>query len=207
MHHFDVRRSRFAHQLEHGETTADDLKARRHRWRMILARLALMASGAKTTPHGSNPIDEHMCATRRRFTPSAARPIPTRDHFAQRNRQRQVIPYDMNVIEQEHSPTSMQPLAIAHELFLFRPQPTHHATSRADRHAPCVCNHFARTRSRTPRPRRGVTPLARSYRDEAAVLRWQRSRRRGSRPREWHVLRGRHTRPPSRHARCMLGPR
>ncbi len=101
----------------------------------------------------------------------------------------------------------MQTLAIAHELSLFRPQPTHHAPSRADRRAPCLCHHIARRRAEPPRPRRGVTPLARSYRDEAAVLRWQRSRRRGSRPREWHVLRGRHTRPPSRHARCMLGPR
>ena len=64
------------------------------------------------------------------------------------------------------------------------------------------------TRSAPFRPRR-VTPLARSYRDEAAVLRRQRSRR-GSRPRSWPVQRGCHTRPPfaSRplHARTAMKP-
>lgn len=59
-HHFDMRRSRFAHQLEHRETTYDDLKARRHRWRMMSGRLALTASRTKTTPHCLNSIDAHI---------------------------------------------------------------------------------------------------------------------------------------------------
>jgi hypothetical protein len=92
--------------------------------------LALTASRAKTTPRRLNPIDTHMRATRRRFTPRAARAIPTRDHFTQRNRQRQVIAYDMNVIEQEHLATSMQELVMPRLGYLFRPQPTHHATAR-----------------------------------------------------------------------------
>jgi len=98
---------------------------------MILARFALAASRAKTTPQRLNPIDTHIRATRRRFTFIAARAIPTRDHFAQRNRQRQVIAHDMNVIEQEHLPTSMQQLVRTRLVYVFRPQPAHHATARS----------------------------------------------------------------------------
>jgi hypothetical protein len=64
------------------------------------------------------------------------------------------------------------------------------------------------SRSAPARPRR-VTPLARLHRDEAAVLRPQRSRR-GSHPRQWHVLRGRPHTPSlaSRplHARTAMKP-
>lgn len=101
--------------------------------------------------------------------------------------------------------TLMQPLVMPRDAFLFRPQPAHHATAGRDRHAPIRCTRSSRTRSTRPRPPsppprvarasrepparpRRVTPVARSHRDEAAVLRWQRSRH-GSRPREWHVHR------------------
>jgi hypothetical protein len=64
------------------------------------------------------------------------------------------------------------------------------------------------SRSAPSRPHR-VTPLARLHRDEAAVLRPQWSRR-GSRPREWHVQRGRPHTPSlaSRplHARTAMKP-
>jgi hypothetical protein len=64
---------------------------------MMPEHLALTASRAKTTPQRLKVIAAHMRATRHGFTPRAARAIPTRDHFAQRNRQRQAITYDMNV--------------------------------------------------------------------------------------------------------------
>lgn len=160
---FRGARSRFAHRLEQREVTAGDLKARRDRWRMIRRRLALTASRAKTTWHGSNPIDAHIRATRRRFTPRAAQAIPTRDHFAQRNPQRQAIANDMNVVDQERSPTSMQPLVMPRDAFLFRPQPIHHATARCDRHAPFRCTRCSRarsTRTRPPSPRHALCTLA-----------------------------------------------
>jgi hypothetical protein len=90
-----VLRGRFAHRLEHRETTYDDLKARPDRWRMMPDRLAFTASRAETTPHRLNPIDAHIRATRHRFTPRAAQAIPTLDHFAQRHRQREIIPDDI----------------------------------------------------------------------------------------------------------------
>lgn len=103
-----MRRGRFAHQLEQREATADDLKARRDRLRMMRDRFAPSSSRAKTTPQHLNPIDAHIRATRHRFTPRTARAIPARDHFTQRNRQRKVITYDMNVGEHEQLPTSVQ---------------------------------------------------------------------------------------------------
>jgi hypothetical protein len=83
-HHFNVRRGRFAHQLEHRETTSDALKARRDRWGMMPIHLALTASRARTTPQRLNPIEGHMRATRHGSTPRAAQTIATLDHFAQR---------------------------------------------------------------------------------------------------------------------------
>jgi hypothetical protein len=193
-HHFDVRRSRFAHQLERREATADDLKARRDRWRMIAHRLALTASHTKTTSHRLNPIDAHIHAARHGFTPRAAYAIPTRDHFTHRNWRRQVIANDMNVIEHERLPTSMQPVVMPRDAFcsVHRPPITQlHAAIGAYRFAAPVAREHVRPGPAHPRR---VTPVARLHRDEAAVLRWQRSRR-GSRPREWHVRRESH--PPA----------
>jgi hypothetical protein len=111
----------------------------------------------------------------------------------------------MNVVEQEHLPTSMQPLAMPRLVFPFRPQPTHHATARSiDARRPTVPGARERVRPAPAHPRR-VTPLARLHRDEAAVLRWQ-GPRRGSRPASGDVRRE-SPRPPSpRHARCMRAP-
>jgi len=63
------------------ETIAHDLKARWDRSRMFRGRFARMASRSKTISHHLNPIDEHMRAPRRRFTPRAAQAISTADHF------------------------------------------------------------------------------------------------------------------------------
>ncbi|HEX8411879.1 MAG TPA: hypothetical protein VF883_23725 [Thermoanaerobaculia bacterium] len=71
---------------------------------MIRDRLALTTTRAKTTPHRLNPIDAHMRATRQRFTSRAAQAIPPRDHFAQQERQRQTITYDIHVVRAEHLP-------------------------------------------------------------------------------------------------------
>lgn len=192
--HLDVRRSRFAHQLAHRETTCDDdLKARRDRWRMMLNRFVLTASRAKLTPHRLNPIDAHMRATRHRFTPSAAQAISTRDHFTQRNRQRQVIAYDMNVVEQEHLAlaTLMHLLVMPRLVFcsVHSPPITRlHAPIDARRSAALVAREHVRPDPAHPRR---VTPVARLHRDEAAVLRWQRSR---------------HSFPPARVARASRAP-
>ena len=72
---------------------------------MVPRRLALTVPPAKITSHELNPIDAHIRATRRRFTPRAAQAISTFDHFAQRNRRREVIAGDMNVIEEECLPS------------------------------------------------------------------------------------------------------
>ena len=99
---------------------------------MTCDRLALPTSRAKTTPRRSKAIAAHMRATRRGFTPRAAQAIPTLDHFAQRDRQREVVTYDMNVSNRTYLPTRMQPLVMPRDAFLFRPQPAHHATARHD---------------------------------------------------------------------------
>ncbi|HJQ36039.1 MAG TPA: hypothetical protein VKB93_02765 [Thermoanaerobaculia bacterium] len=52
-----------------------------------------------------NRIDGQIRATRHRFAPRAARAISARDHFTQRNPQREIISNDIHVVEQEHSPT------------------------------------------------------------------------------------------------------
>ena len=61
------------------------------------ASFSVNGSRAKTTRHGLNPIDTHIRATHRRFTPRAAQANPTRDHFAQRSRRSEVIANYMNV--------------------------------------------------------------------------------------------------------------
>lgn len=161
---------------------------------MMAIHLAMTTPRAKTTWDRLNPIDAHLRLTPRRFTPRAARAIPKRDHFTPRNRQRQGIAYDIHVVEQEHLPTSVQQFVMPRDAFLFRPQPAHHATARFDRRTPFTLHPLlANTFGRPAHPRR-VTPVARLHRDEAAVLRWQRSRR-GSRPRQWHVRRESH--PPA----------
>lgn len=103
---------------------------------MMPGRFALTASRAKTTPNGLKAIDAQIRATRRRFTSRAVHANPTRDHFTQRNRQREVMGDDINVVEQEHLPTWTQQLVLPRDAFLFRPQPAHHATARRDRRAP-----------------------------------------------------------------------
>ena len=64
---------------------------------MIPARQALTTSHANPTSRRLIPVAAHIRATRRRFTPRAAQAIPTSDHFAQQNEQREVIANDMNV--------------------------------------------------------------------------------------------------------------
>jgi hypothetical protein len=78
---------------------------------MMRDRFAVTAPRAKPTPDGLNPIDGQMRATRHGSTPRAAQAIPACDHFAQRNRQRQVIAYHIDVIRLEHLTTFMQPRA------------------------------------------------------------------------------------------------
>lgn len=220
-HHFDVLRGRFAYQLEQRQTTVHDLKARGDRWRMIIERLTLTASRAKTIPRRLNPIDAHMRATRRRFTPSAAHANPTRDHFTQRNRQREVVADDINVVEQGHLPTSMQPLVMPRDAFLFRPQPTHHATAGRDRRASFHAPRCSRTRSTRPRPpsprhapctRAPQNPAVRAGNGRAAAparasggVHRERPAHPSRRVGKCDAIR---TLPPSpRHAPCKLAPR
>jgi hypothetical protein len=127
-HHFEVRRSRFAYRLEQRENILDDLKARSDRRRMMRGRLALTALRAQTAPHRLNPIEAHMRATRRRFTPRVALAIATLDHFAQRRRQGEVIADDVNVQERTSTDINAGPAAMPRDAFLVRPQPALHAT-------------------------------------------------------------------------------